>query len=435
MISEKTETNSSYIIISGLFKYNISEINRTELWQEYFHWQNRINGGKYKASFDYFNSSYYDGYLNNIFPEIRHDKSDRNNINPNYLNHLTNKEYINNTINADLIINAENSIKCILDFADIYLFPNKIGVFTIKFSLSKSLDLGSISDFINKIRQLNSILKINDTETSLNNFIDKNILSPLNIKEDWSVYNPQLKTYNILDLKEKISDKEMDYLLYDIANVTPIGSGEGKGMFAPSDTYLKEQITNNKISVFKNWSAIALFDTFTRISINFPDTFNSWELDYFHVYIHTLHVKFFMYMTNSHISDVTVVTKETEMLRDSFVEFVNDYYQTHISYKFLPDLIQDKLLYALEINSEIKTMETKIKRINEYAQEKREQRMNLVLLVITFLSVFSVIYDLSNWIINAGVSKNIVFPWISIILGLIVFITIIAIFKFPKKNK
>lgn len=78
----------------------------------------------------------------------------------------------------------------------------------------------------------------------------------------------------------------MDYILYDMGNVSVIGSAKGVGIFAPSESYLKEQLANNKISVFKNWSALALYDTFTRISTDFPDTFKSWEYDYFNLYIH-----------------------------------------------------------------------------------------------------------------------------------------------------
>jgi hypothetical protein len=418
-----------------LFEYDISQINENKLWQKYFHWQNRINGGDFKATFDYFNSSYYDGYLNNIFPEIRHDKSGRNNLDPRYLNHLTLKQFTENQIYIDLLINPEKTLTAKIDFADIYLFPNGIGIFSVKFKFTDSdYNLGDVSDFINRIRQLQSSIKINKSEYSIATFINQTILQPLNINDNWTIYNPQLKTYNIIDLAEQISETEMDNLLFDMGNVSPLGSAGGNGIFSPSDDYFNEQIKNNKLSVFKNWSAIILFDTFTRISINFPDNFNSWEYDYFQIYIHTLHIKFYMYLTNSKVSDVTVITNETEKIRDDFIEFVNDYYQTHISYKFLPDLIQDKLLFALEIQSEIAMMETKIKRINEHAQEKREKKMNLVLLTITFLSVFSLIYDLSNWIINMGIDAKTMYPWTSIGIGLTVLLLIFIIFNFKKFN-
>jgi hypothetical protein len=430
MITENTKINSFYAIICGLFEYDIAQIDENKLWKHFFHWQNRINGGKYQATFEYFNNSYYDGYLNNIFPEIRHDKSSPTSLNVNYLNHLTQKQFTTTKTIANLSIQDGKTLTATIDFADIYLFPNGIGLFSVKFRFENpDYNLGNVSDFINHIRQLQSSIKINETKYDIKTFISQTILQPLNINDNWTIYNPQLKTYNILDLAEPISEPEMNHLLFDMGNVSPLGSASGNGIFAPSDNYFHEQINHNKLSVFKNWSALILFDTFTRISINFPDTFSSWEYDYFQIYIHSLHIKFYMYLTNSKVSDVTVVTKETEKIRDDFIEFVNDYHQTHISYKFLPDLIQDKLLYALEIQSEISMMETKIKRINEHAQEKREEKMNLVLLTITFLSVFSLIYDLSNWIINMGVDKNTMYPWTSIGIATTVLLLIFITFK------
>jgi hypothetical protein len=222
---------------------------------------------------------------------------------------------------------------------------------------------------------------------------------------------------------------EMDYLLYDMGNIALIGSSKGEGVFAPYESYFKEQIANNKISVFRNWSALALYDTFTRISMNFPDRFRSWEYDYFNLYIHCLCIKFFMYLTNSQLSDVTVVSKRTEKIRDKFIEFINDYHHSHISYKFLPDLLQDKLMVSLEIQSEIERMETKIMRINEHFQERREKSFNIALIIITLLSVISVLYDLSEWVIKMGVPKDVMYPYVSITNGIIIFLLIYIIFR------
>ncbi|MBA7582021.1 hypothetical protein ES708_23940 [subsurface metagenome] len=268
---------------------------------------------------------------------------------------------------------------------------------------------------------------------SLKDLLRNQILGDLNLEDNWTVYNPQLKLYSQIDLEEEIPGKEMDYLLYDMGNVSIIGSAKGDGIFAPSESYLKEQLANNKISVFKNWSAIALYDTFTRISIDFPGTFKSWEHDYFNLYIHCIYIKFFMYLTNSELSDVTIVDKRTEKIRNRFIEFINDYHHSHISYKFLPNLLQDKLIYSLEIQSEIEKMETKIQRINEQFQEKREKSFNIALIVITLLSVFSSIYDLSEWTVSMGVENEFIYPVPSITSGIIIFLLIYLIFKVKRK--
>lgn len=439
-VNTNTPINSFYTIVSGLFRFEQKRVDEKGLWESFTNWRERINGGDYEPTFNYLNHSYYDSYLNNIFPEIRFDESQLNKFHPKILNHLTlkdcleNKEYLKN---MDLKINNDRFIKFNIEYVDLYLFPQEIGIFSIKVSIqySKSMTVGIVSDFLNKIRHLNSQVSLfnNENFISVKEFLENHILRHLHLEDNWAVYNPQLKLYSLIDLKDKIPEKEMDYLLYDMGNVSIIGSAKGKGIFAPSDTYFKEQLTGNKISVFKNWSAMALYDTFTRISIDFPDTFKSWEYDYFNLYIHCIYIKFFMYLTNSELSDVTIVDKRTEKIRDRFIEFINDYHHSHISYKFLPDLLQDKLLYSLEIQSEIEKMETKIQRINEQFQEKREKTFNIALVVITLLGVFTVIYDLSEWVVRIGVKKETVYPIPSITFGVIVFLLIFLIFKIKKK--
>ncbi len=78
-------------------------------------------------------------------------------------------------------------------------------------------------------------------------------------------------------------------------------------------------------------------------------------------------------------------------------------------------------------------METKIQRINEQFQEKREKTFNIALIVITLLGVFTVIYDLSEWVVRIGIKKETVYPIPSITFGVIIFLLIFLIFKIKKK--
>lgn len=435
-VTPSTEINSFYVIISGLFRYDIRKTDKDVLAEKYTSWKKRIFNGNYESTFEYLNHSYYDSYLNNILPEVRYAESGPGQLNPTILNHLTLLECLNNQDflkGIGVVIDKEKIIPFVVEYVDLFLFPHDIGLFSLKVSLNESspLNLGTVSDFLNKIRNLDAQIQYSGSETniSVKDFIKKNFLNGLNLGKDLSAYNPQLKSYIQIDLKEEIPEEEMDHLLYDMGNVAPVGSSKGEGIFAPSESYFKIQVASNKISVFRNWSALALYDTFTRISMNFPDRFKSWEYDYFNLYIHCLYIKFFMYLTNSELSDVTVVSKRTEKIRDMFIEFINDYHHSHISYKFLPDLLQDKLMFSLEIQSEIERMETKIMRINEHFQERREKSFNIALIIITLLSVFSVLYDFSEWGVNLGISRDIMYPYITITNGIIIFLLIYIIFR------
>jgi len=72
-------------------------------------------------------------------------------------------------------------------------------------------------------------------------------------------------------------------------------------------------------------------------------------------------------------------------------------------------------------------------RINEQFQEKREKSFNIALIVITLLSVFSVIYDLSEWTVKMGVEREFIYPVPSITSGIIMFLLIYLIFKVKRK--
>ncbi len=436
-ISEITRVNSFYTIVSGLFRYDPGHADETQVWEMYVNWRERINGGNYHATFDYLNHSYYDSYLNNIYPEIRFSEDHIHSLSSRVLNHLTLKKCLGEHAafgDLELEMHDGSNIGFRIEHIDLYHFPHEIGIFTMKVSLTSGNTLGVISSFMNGIRHLESdILDQDGSRIKLKDLIRGEILAPLHVTERWTVFNPQLKLYTMIDLESAESQEQLDDILYDIGNLAPIGSAGGDTLFTPSITYFNDQMQNHRISVFRNWTALALYDTFTRVSINYKDNFNTWENDYFNLYIHTIYSKFFMYLTNSELSDVTRVDKRTERIRDRFIEFINDYQHVQISYKFLPDLIRDKLIYALGIHAEVESMDLKIQRINEQLQEKREKSFNTALVVITLLSVISVIYDLSEWMVRVGIDRSRVYPVPSILSGLIIFGLIFLIFRIRRK--
>lgn len=434
-INEKSKLNSSYIIITGLLKFEEKSVDLKCLKDNYVHWKERIFDGDYEGTVKHLNNSYYDSYLNNIFPEINNSEKFKV-FSKDSLNHLTHKDFIDSNQKYSVKIDEKENVEFSIDFADLFLFPHEIGIFSIKLLLNDEafLNIGSVSGFINQIRKLDTILDIEGKQLSLKQFIESRIINCLSPEENWITFNPQLKSYIMIDLKDEVDQDELDCLLYDIGNVSKIGSSKGLNVMAPSKEYMSELLANNKISVFKNWSALSLFDTFTRISINFKDEYRSWEYDYFNLYIHCLYLKFFMYQTNTELSNVTRVTNQTEQIRDEFINFVNNYYHSHISYKFLPDLLQDKLLSSLEVPSEIERMEAKIKRINEYFQEKREKSFNKALILITLLSIVSVFYNLSEWIVSLGYPESWMYPNTSVGIAVVTIIIIYYVLKRKKRN-
>ncbi|MBC8146422.1 MAG: hypothetical protein H8E98_00380 [Bacteroidetes bacterium] len=437
-ISKTIPVDSFYIILSGLFIYQKKDINERNLNNNYIPWQNRIFDGNYSQTFNHLKYSYYDIYLNNIFPEVNEPSKERRSE-LGLLEHYTYKECIDKPEKykgAKIVINTDKTLFFNIDFIDLYLFPHNIGIFSIKMTLQDEFQsIENISDFSNKIRLLYSNIQLLEgNEISLKHFFEQRIDDSIRLELNWDSYNPQLKSYIQIDLNNDLKHDERNQLIYDIGNVSPLGTSKGGKLLSPSKTYFETQMTENLVTVFDNWSALSLFDTFTRVSNKFQDEYRSWEYNYFNIYIHCLYSKFFLYLTSTKLSDITIVNKETAAIRDEFLEFINDELHSHISYKFLPNLLTEKLQNSLGIDKEVENMETKVQRINEHFQEKRENTLNIVISIIAFLSVFSSLYDFSEWMIKIGYPENYMFPYTSIFTGISIF-SIILILIFRRANK
>ncbi|MFT5601084.1 MAG: hypothetical protein ACI9N1_001323 [Flavobacteriales bacterium] len=425
--SYKMNNNTSYIILSGLFEFDYKLQNQAGILKDYTGWHKRINGGDYESTLNHLSTGYYDSYGNLMFPEAGNIDA-LEDLSNNYLNHLTHKKTLSGDLKECFVQLRDRKLAFTIDFIDLYLFPHSRGIFSFKIDLGSDASLEDASDVLNALRQLYTTIECNGKSLSVGEFVDSQILSSFN-NVKWKEFTPQLKSYTILDLDQLDSDKQMDELLYDFGNVSPLGSAAGNGGLAPATSYLENQLSEHKISVFKNWSALCLFDTFTRVSVDFPDRFKSWEYDYFNIYVLSLYVKFFMYSTNTALSDVTDTTADTSKVRDEFIEFINDYHIGHISYKFLPNLLLQKLQSSLDIQNEIDKMELKVNRINEHLQEKREKNFNKLLSLLTFLGVIPLIGDISDWAVKMGASENVMFPWGSLITGFCLVTLILWIIK------
>lgn len=427
------------MIFTGLFRYKEELVDNDEVYRHYVHWRERINNGDYKTTLNHLNSNYYDSYVNNIFPEINFEKEVVAALSNERLNHLTLKEAIHSDKfkNVRLKIREGYEVVFHISFIDMYHFPQQIGMFTFRadFAEKDKVSFSLVSDFINKMRSLSAELILNNGEKlTVRQLAEKYILRGLRVEDQhWDTYNPQLKSYCQADIPTDIPDEELDNLLYDLGNVAPLGSASGKGGLAPSDQYFEHLMENHSISVFKNWKALALNDTFTRISINFPDNFHTWTNDYFNIYIYCLYLKFNLFLINSELSDITIIHKKTQAVRDRFLEFINDYNLSHISYRFLPNLLMHKVSGALDIQSELDKMELKVSRLNTVMQEKRDKTLNRVLITITIINVFGVIYDLAEWGIKLGYPADAMYPYTSIGIAILTFLIIFILFTRKRK--
>ena len=154
-------------------------------------------------------------------------------------------------------------------------------------------------------------------------------------------------------------------------------------MISDSEKYYYE-LLQDKVSVFKNYEILPLFDSFTCLgSAMFdpkkPDLRKTWTETYFRIVLYNLFLKYNLFRYNSKLNSDSSVK-----IRDEFENFLNTYNISHISYNFLPNLIAEKHRKSLQIDSELEKFQERINRISQEIQEKEQKRSNLLL---TFVGI------------------------------------------------
>ena len=105
----------------------------------------------------------------------------------------------------------------------------------------------------------------------------------------------KLKIFHTIECLEKPEGEfSFDNLLYGGGTLSVFKPGAPMGF---SDEYYKSILSGNKLSIFNNWKALALLDTFTIVIYETKDhLLELWNKEYFEkLYLHSLFRKFFLF--------------------------------------------------------------------------------------------------------------------------------------------
>lgn len=276
--------------------------------------------------------------------------------------------------------------------SEIFLFANQIGLFalTIELKSHKPTD-EDVRDLIFFSRNFDSLVSVdgsNNTEL-WHEYISKTFISKIklvgeNVKAD-EYSGSKFKTYTVIDTN--VDNEYRSAYLYDMGTASRIGSAKGNQYSSPHPDYYND-LMKNKISIFNNWEALCLFDSFTCVGNNVligqkvEEEFfkkSNWEYIYFRVYLFRLFFKYNLYRYNSDLHDNTI------KLRNQFEQFLNQYNLSHISFNFLPNEIFNKIGVALHLDEELNTFQTRINRISTAIQEEKQSRTNALLQFVSVL--------------------------------------------------
>jgi hypothetical protein len=276
---------------------------------------------------------------------------------------------------------------------ELFLMPKGLHFFAVELD-AKTDSLQELSDLLDRARNFSATLEGGPAGT-FSAWIEQQVLMGIKICSDDK--NPavnvdeysgsKFKLYTVIDLKDRIDEETRLNLLYDMGCVVPLHSAGGNTAFTPNGNYFQELMAN-RISVFKNFDMLPLFDSFTVVGDDVltnegklnDGKWKTYSVSYFRIVMHCLFLKYYLFRYN------TRVQMDAGQLRNEFEDFLNHYRFSHISYNFLPNLIYQKTVRALELDEELEKFEKRIQKLSETIKERQQKRTNALLGVLSVLA-------------------------------------------------
>lgn len=317
-------------------------------------------------------------------------------------------------------------------------FPYDVYFLTIEIEISENTPLNDISLANSILRDIN---KYDILENTAPEYIDEVSVVIKNCKNDTAAnkYNNLLNTGNKFKVFQIIKTETIsDETIFELGTLSPIGCvSDATNNYSPSSKYFKETIENNTISVFNNWKALALVDTFTVTIKPECNTTYIWRSHYFRfIYIHVLYQKTLLFILNNRFR-LSIDRKYSRQLLQDIKDQESRYAFSDISYNFLPQTIYKVMYCSLDIVSERDKLHGIIKQEVERQEAIATYRLSRALAFLTFITSLSVLYDITSLIREAMAIKNIIYYRLVIVacaISIIIGISIV-LFKTNKQTK
>jgi hypothetical protein len=294
-------------------------------------------------------------------------------------------------------IHEQINVQCTCQ--ELFLFDNETGILALTIN-PENLDFSAISNTTYLLKSFDSIVYYQSEELEFHAFISKELfknkieLRGAHVLAD-EYSGSKFKIYTIINTLEPNDGACYcwDKLAFEIGTGSKIGEIHNDGFNAPTQMYFEETM-KNKISVFRNYTGLALVDSFTLIGQGVYQTkevhihkFNTYNRIYFAIYIYNLYLKYNIFRFN------TIFQEDPIKTRDDFQLFMNLYNFSHISFNFLPNIFYKNIHQALDIDNEIAQFEKRLTGLATRLQEQQEKRQATLLGIISGITAISTIND------------------------------------------
>lgn len=428
----QTKPTSAYTIFCGVKEYDESILDTIENNSyDFKKWEihdNPFNEPSEQVIRN-FNNFYYESFINSIFPDFKNsDKRYFDSDRASKTKRFTKRIDKNFTIERSK--NEKYSVR--IEYLDLFIFPENIAIYSFKCILTDHTfdQITFLNNYIRNQGLTGTLQFLADELRVLDSERPEDDLQTLGIS-----FGNKLKTYSIIEHDLELPKENEFQLLYDLATCSPIGSGSGENkFFQPSEDYIASLKENNRISIFDNWTALGLFDTFTALFQSGALNKFVWENAYFNlIFLHSIYVKHYLFRINKKFF---LEGSNKRKLEDDFYNFDKYFNIKQISFNFLPQIIYNKVRKGFEIDDELEQLKSSIERANSKEKGARDKKINDVLTVIALLTVFSIIWDVSEWINKLFFGDDKSYNILSgSLTGAVLIILVLFLFKNYKKKK
>lgn len=300
-------------------------------------------------------------------------------------------------LETNLTCTLKEGFDCVVRRLHLFRFPFDKNIIAIELD-EANVDLNDLTYIHSKIREVSSYKEtygldgLKDSEKFFEAVKPLLEMSPNREYTDWVDTGGKLKAFQIVN-----ADYIGNDLLFELGTMSKVGVvRDASDSASPSQSYYSSIMTENVISVFRNWTALALLDTVTVVGKDFGNEFFKWSASYFRmIYIHSLYQKICLFDINRKFRDTAA---DSVTLVDEMKDVERDYSFPTISYNFLPQLIYEKIKYGLEVDKEREQIHKYVEQEGKRQAAMREDKLQKSILGLTFLTLGSVLYDLTSWI-------------------------------------
>jgi len=289
----------------------------------------------------------------------------------------------------------------------LYFFPDQIAIFSIEVD-AEAAALNAFTTTLYAIR----LTEGDTSKASVVAFAE--MLNPLKeiVKElsDKALPRQKMRIFQIVGSQDYSDDN--DTLLCKLGTLSNDCNGSEPYL---SRDYTDKILKNGKLSIYANWDALALLDTFTIFaSPQVAEEYNwQWRDFLSSIYVHSLYQKQFLYTLNDRYRKVVAQQHQDSwytrirqrMLRKlSDIEVLTrkfDHYNQYacfhrISYNFLPLEVDRAIDNGLELNDEQQQLADALHRAHFLQAEQNNETIKIVLFFVSIFALFSAVWDGSS---------------------------------------